>query len=293
MAESEDKLNEAELATAPDDTNLPLEPDGAAAAEVDVEPRDEEVDVEGEGDNDEAHNKGQRSAPNPWLLLVVGILVGVLAGFYLRPVVTDNAEPVQAAPLANVEDSGQINEPDPHQSVMLAVIAGARHFYGDPNAPVTLVEFGDFNCGYCGRWALETLPLIDEKYIQSGKVRMAYVHFPILGADSMAAAEASECAALQDSFWEYHNLVYAHQGMGFTPANLTQLAGQMGLDTAEFEACLANFPDRTSLEDDIRLARVMGVRGTPAFLVNGIPLAGAYPFEDFEQVIEGTLAGDY
>ena len=289
MAESEDKLNEDELTTAPDDTNLPLEPDGAAAAEVDVEPRDEE----GEGDNDEAHNKGQRSAPNPWLLLVVGILVGVLAGFYLRPVVTDNAEPVQAAPLANVEDSGQINEPDPHQSVMLAVIAGARHFYGDPNAPVTLVEFGDFNCGYCGRWALETLPLIDEKYIQSGKVRMAYVHFPILGADSMAAAEASECAALQDSFWEYHNLVYAHQGMGFTPANLTQLAGQMGLDTAEFEACLANFPDRTSLEDDIRLARVMGVRGTPAFLVNGIPLAGAYPFEDFEQVIEGTLAGEY
>jgi protein-disulfide isomerase len=258
-----------------------------------VEPDSQEACAEDEAYAGE-HTGGSRGRlPNPWLLLVVGLLVGILAGFYLRPVVTDNANPAQAAPLANVEDSGQINEPDPHQSVMLAVIAGARHFYGDPNAPITLVEFGDFNCGYCGRWAQQTLPLIDEKYIQTGQVRMAYVHFPILGADSMTAAEASECAARQDSFWEYHNLVYAHQGIGFTAANLTSLAGQLGLDTAEFEACLANFPDRTSLEDDIRLARVMGVRGTPAFLVNGIPLAGAYPFEDFEQVIEGSLEGEY
>lgn len=230
---------------------------------------------------------------SPWMLLVVGLLVGILGGFFLRPLILPETPQADPAPLAAVEDSGQINKPDPHQAVMLAVIGGARHFNGDANAPVTLVEFGDFNCGYCGHWARDTLPLIDEKYIKTGKVRMAYIHYPILGADSMTAAEATECAAKQDSFWEFHNVLYANQGIGFTPANLTRLAGDTGLDTATFEDCLANFSDRASLENDIRLAQVMGVRGTPAFLLNGVPLAGAYPYEDFERVIEGLLAGKF
>lgn len=231
-------------------------------------------------------------AQNTWLLFIIGILVGGLAGFSLRPLVMPEKAP-ETAPLAAVEDSGQINKPDPRQAIMLAVIDGSRHFQGDPNAPITLVEFGDFNCGYCGRWAEDVLPRINQKYIQTGKVRMAYVHFPILGPDSMTAAEATECAAAQDSFWDYHNLLYANQGVGFTPANLTRLAGEMGLDTTRFQECLANFTDRSSLEEDIRLAQIMGVRGTPAFLVNGIPLAGAYPYEDFERVIEGLLSGEF
>jgi len=235
------------------------------------------------------------SSSNIWALFVVGLLVGGLAGFFLRPLVAPLGAEVSAetAPLAAVEESADMNEPDPHQAIMLAVIDGSRHFLGDPNAPVTLVEFADFNCGYCGKWTQETLPLIEEKYIETGKVRMAYVHYPILGADSMAAAEGAECAAEQNSFWDYHNLLYAKQGMGFTPANLTQTAGELGLDTAQFEECLTNFPDRASLESDIRLSQVMGVRGTPAFLVNGIPLAGAYPYEDFERIIEGALAGEF
>ena len=228
---------------------------------------------------------------NPWLLLAVGLLVGGLAGFFLYALVMPGAN-TNARPLAGVAGSDQINEPDPHQAVMLAVIAGARHFYGDPNAPITLVEFGDFNCGYCGQWAHDVLPKIDDTYIKNGRVRMAYVHFPILGADSMTAAEASECAGKQDKFWEYHNIVFAHQGIGYTQENLTKLAGQLELDIDAFEACMANFPNRESLEDDIRLAEVMGVRGTPAFLVNGIPLAGAYPYENFEQIIEEALAQD-
>lgn len=231
------------------------------------------------------------ASPKAWVLLLIGLLVGGLGGFYLYPLVVPEPEP-NAGPLAGVVDSGQINKPDPHQAVMLAVITGARHFQGNPNAPVTLIEFGDFNCGYCGHWAKDTLPLIDQKYIQTGKVRMAYIHYPILGEDSMTAAEGSECAAQQDKdkFWDFHNILYANQGIGFTPANLSQLANDMGLDKAAFEQCLANFPDRPSLEEDIRLAQVMGVRGTPAFLVNGIPLAGAYPYEDFEKVIDGILA---
>lgn len=231
------------------------------------------------------------TAPSPWLLLLVGLLVGGLGGFYLYPLIIPERE-ANVAPLAAVQDSGQINKPDPHQAVMLAVIAGARHFQGDANAPVTLIEFGDFNCGYCRKWAHETLPLITEKYIKTGKVRMAYVHYPILGEDSMTAAQGAECAAeqQQNKFWEFHNTLYANQGIGFTPTNLTKLAGDSGLDTKTFEQCLANFKGQPSIDEDIRLAQVMGVRGTPAFLVNGVPLAGAYPYEDFQRVIEGSLA---
>ncbi len=241
---------------------------------------------------EETKETGRSLAQNTWMLFIIGILVGGVAGFSLRPLVLPESES-SAAPLAAVEESEQINKPDPHQAIMLAVIDGSRHFQGDPDAPVTLVEFGDFNCGYCGQWAEEVLPRIDQNYIQTGKVRMAYVHFPVLGADSMTAAEATECAAEQNSFWDYHNLLYANQGIGFTPANLTELAGEIGLDTGTFEECLANFSDRASLEDDIRLAQVMGVRGTPAFLVNGIALAGAYPYENFEEIIEGILAGEF
>jgi protein-disulfide isomerase len=230
---------------------------------------------------------------NPWVLLIVGLLIGGLGGFYLRPLVIPEAEAQAVAPLAAVEDSGQINKPDAHQAVMLAVIGGARHFQGDPNAPITLVEFGDFNCGYCGKWTNETLPRLREKYIDTGKVRMAFIHFPILGADSMTAAQGAECAAQQDKFWDFHNVLYASQGIGFTPANLTKLATDLGLDKASFESCLANFKDQPAIDNDIRLGQVMGVRGTPAFLVNGIPLAGAYPYEDFEHVIEGLLVGKF
>ena len=235
---------------------------------------------------------------SPWYFLVIGLLIGGLGGFYMYPLVVGESQAAAqptVAPLAAVESSAEINEGEPHQQIMMSVIANARHFYGDPNAPVTVVEFGDFNCGYCGKWAQETLPQIDENYIKQGKVRMAYVHYPILGADSMTAAEATECVASlsEGSFWDYHVVLYANQGIGYTKDNLTKLAGEMGVDSTEFQACMDDFPNRPSLEDDIRLAQVMGVRGTPAFLVNGIPLAGAYPYEDFERVIEGVLNGEF
>lgn len=234
---------------------------------------------------------------SPWYFLVIGLLIGGLAGFYLRPMVAGEPAAVQpeVAPLAAVESSAEINEGEPHQQIMMSVIANARHFYGDPNAPVTVVEFADFNCGYCGKWAAETLPKIEENYVKDGKVRLAYVHYPILGADSMTAAEGAECVAKlkQNAFWDYHILLYANQGIGYTKDNMATLAEEMGVNRAEFEACMDNFQDRPLIEDDIRLAQVMGVRGTPAFLVNGIPLAGAYPYEDFERVIEGVLAGEF
>jgi protein-disulfide isomerase len=106
-------------------------------------------------------------------------------------------------------------------------------------------------------------------------------------------AEAAECAARQGSFWEYADLLYDDQRTGATQENLTALAEGLGIDTDAFEACLIESPDRASLQNDIRLGRMLGVRGTPAFLINGVPLSGALPYEAFEEIIEASLNGEF
>jgi protein-disulfide isomerase len=237
--------------------------------------------------------KRRRLGPLPWLLLIVGLCVGVLGGFYLRPLVMPEDAEASAAPVVEAKGLDEVDRAAMQQVVMDTVLDTARHFEGDPNAPVTLVEFGDFKCGYCGKWNHETLSLIREKYVETGKVRLAYVNYPILGPGSMAAAEAAECAAQQGKFWEYAELLYDDQRSSATPENFIVMAGELELDTDAFEGCLAEFPNRESLDNDIRVGQMLGVRGTPAFLVNGVPLSGALPYEVFKQAIEGALDGDF
>jgi protein-disulfide isomerase len=240
----------------------------------------------------------------PWLLLVVGLCVGLMAGLYLRPLVMPEANAKAArsgAPLVKPESldkadtsvAGAVDRAEMQQAVMEAVLAEARHFEGDPDAPVTLVEFSDFKCGYCGKWNRETLPLIRDEYVESGKVQIAHISYPILGPGSMAAAEAAECAGQQGKFGEYAESLYENQRIGTTPDNLTTLAGELGLDTVAFEACLVDFPEKDALASQISLGQMLGVRGTPAFLVNGVPVSGALPYEAFEQIIEDSLDGRF
>jgi len=122
-----------------------------------------------------------------------------------------NATPISEARPA-IETAGPPQEtkepsPGPTGNVPFSV----RHFKGDASAPVTIVEFSDFQCPFCGRFTRETAPLIEETYIQSGKVRFGYVHFAFLGPESLWAAQAAECAADQNSFWAYHDLLFQRQ----------------------------------------------------------------------------------
>ena len=237
--------------------------------------------------------KRRRPGLAPWLLLIVGLCVGVLGGFYLRPLVMPEDAEASAAPVVEAKGLDEVDRAAMQQVVMDTVLDTARHFEGDPNAPVTLVEFGDFKCGYCGKWNNETLSLIREMYVETGKVRLAYVNYPILGPGSIAAAEAAECAAQQGKFWEYAELLYDDQRSSPTPENFTAMAEKLELDTDACEGCIAEFPSRESLDNDIRVGQMLGVRGTPAFLVNGVPLSGALPYEVFKQAIEGALEGDF
>ncbi len=161
---------------------------------------------------------------------------------------------------------------------------------GRPEAPVTVVEFSDFQCGFCRKFWKETLPRIDEKYIRTGKVRFVYRHLAILGPPSVRAAIASECAHEQRKFWPYHDRLFASASpFAFSAGNLKRYAEELGLDTASFGACLDAERPRGKVERETLVGRAIGMTGTPGFLINGERTIGAQPYEVFEEIIEGIL----
>ena len=142
-------------------------------------------------------------------------------------------------------------------------------------------------------FAAETLSRIKEQYIDTGQLRFVYKHFAILGPESNRAAEASECAADQDKFWAYHDLLFVDQLANRSTLNderLVSLAIEIGLDTDTFSQCLTSDKYANIVKQETLTIQSLGARGTPAFLLNGIPIVGAQPFEEFEKLIEEQLA---
>lgn len=124
-------------------------------------------------------------------------------------------------------------------------------------------------------------------------MRFGYIHFAFLGAESQWAGEASECAAEQDAFWEYHDLIFTDQAGEnrgvFNKDNLKQMASQLGLDQVAFDECLDTDRYADIVRQETSWARSLGVQNTPTFIINGTPIVGAQPFEVFQQVIEREL----
>lgn len=231
-----------------------------------------------------------------WATPIVGVvmlILGLLVGYYGRPLI-----PNQAQSEASVNSAAPVVLPSAdnsaaQQNLMERVLAKARHFKGDPNAPITMIEFGDFQCPYCGRHAATVGPQIDEQYIQSGKVRFGYFNFAFLGQESNWAAEAAECAADQNMFWEYHDKLYGSQSGenqgAFNKDNLKKFAEELGLDTSAFNECLDSGKYTQLIQEESSTASSIGVRSTPTFLINGQAVVGAQPYEIFQQTIDSLL----
>jgi protein-disulfide isomerase len=202
---------------------------------------------------------------------------------------TEDAPP----PPANSEAADQaVPTPSDAQRAELMdfLVADTRHFKGDPDAPVTILEFSDFRCPFCGRYATETEPRIQEQYIDEGLVRIGYRHAAYQGEQSMWAAEASECAADQDAFWPYYDYLVEKLAIegdrNFTRERLKSFAEELDLNTEAFNACMESEQYADLVLNETAAAQSIGVRGTPTFLINGEPLVGAQPFSAFQQVIE-------
>ncbi|MGI0088610.1 MAG: thioredoxin domain-containing protein [Nitrosotalea sp.] len=166
---------------------------------------------------------------------------------------------------------------------------------GSTSAPVTIVEFGDYQCPKCDAWFKNEEPAIQSNYIDTNKAKLYYVDFPFLGADSPVAAQAAHCAGDQGKYWEYHDYLYANQQgvqSGWASAdNLKSYAATLGLDTAKFNSCLdsGKYADAVSHNKDIGVSK--GIQGTPAFFIIGptgtmTEIMGPQPASEFSTVID-------
>ena len=167
---------------------------------------------------------------------------------------------------------------------------------GNPDAPVVIVEFSDYQCPFCNRFFQETKPQLDAEYIDTGKVRFIYKDFPIdsIHAQARDAAQAAECAGAQDAYWAMHDRLFAGlQEWENNPEALAVFRGyaeELGLDMAAFNQCLDRQTYADEVQEDMEEGQRAGVTGTPTFFINGRKLVGAQPFSAFVQVIEDELS---
>ena len=168
---------------------------------------------------------------------------------------------------------------------------------GDPNAPVKIVEYSDFQCPFCARFAIETGPLIVEEYVATGKVYFRYVPFGpagnYIGTESKDAAMAAYCAGDQGRFWDFHDILFAnHTGENvgdYTQKRIIAFAESLGLDLDKFQACFKGGDFEDKLKAGIEEGLQANIGGTPAFLINGELFTGAQPFQVFKEKIDAAL----
>jgi protein-disulfide isomerase len=168
---------------------------------------------------------------------------------------------------------------------------------GNPSAPITIVEFGDYQCEQCYAWFHNTKPAIVRDYIDTGKANLVFVDLAFLGKDSPKAAQASYCAEDQEMYWEYHDLLYnsqEHVDNGWANSErLKAFAFSIDLDLELFESCLDNSKYSKRVQYNIQQAKENGVRGTPGFFIVGPngqqQIGGAQPFSVFKQILDPMI----
>ncbi|MFH1399157.1 MAG: thioredoxin domain-containing protein [Candidatus Woesearchaeota archaeon] len=162
---------------------------------------------------------------------------------------------------------------------------------GDPNAPVTIIEFSDFECPYCARFYQQTFDQIEEEYLKTGIAKIVFRDFPLVfHKNAQKAAEAAECAGEQGKYWEMHNILF-EQGVAGGTDTFKKYAAELALNTPLFNTCLDSGTMEAEVKKDMQEGIAAGVKGTPAFIINGQLVSGAQPFENFKQVIDAKLAG--
>lgn len=208
-------------------------------------------------------------------LVVVAIVVGIAV-----PSSTESVD------LGVVRDHGTIST------------AMGSPILGDPDAPITIVEFGDYQCHQCYNWFHNTKPAIARDYIDTGKANLVFVDLAFLGRDSPKAAQASYCADDQGMYWEYHDTLYNSQeskidnGWANTE-RLKAFAFALGLDMVFFEDCLDSGKYVKRVQYNIQQAKDHGINGTPGFFIVGPDgqekINGAQPFPVFQRILDSMI----
>jgi protein-disulfide isomerase len=220
--------------------------------------------------------------------------------------VTRDGESLFVQPPLNTSETLEVPSPHQEEPKPATPTADDDPFLGDPDAPVTIIEFSDFQCPYCGA-AMGTndglisnfkardptwepaVPNIIKDYVETGKVKLVFRDFPLSFHDkAQKAAEAAECADEQGKFWDYHNILFENQD-ALAVDDLKGYAADLGLDTDQFNSCLDSGKYAAEVQKDMQDGQAAGVSGTPAYFINGQLVSGAQPYKVFKQIIEAEL----
>ncbi|MCX6038212.1 MAG: DsbA family protein [Chloroflexi bacterium] len=216
------------------------------------------------------HKKSKPLSPFIHLFIPVAFILGLGSGYLLWGQPT----PPAAAGTTEVQRVNVSTDGDPS--------------IGPEDAPVTIVEFSDYQCPYCQSWYQQTFDRLMANY--PGQIRFVYRDLPLPGhPESLPAAEAANCAGEQGAYWKFHDALFSGQ-YALGRAAYEQYAADLGLEPAAFTACLDDHRTQNEVRADAADATRLGLTGTPSFVINGRILIGALPFEDFKAIIDEELA---
>lgn len=186
--------------------------------------------------------------------------------------------------------AGETSNRTPEIAENIPPTNGDNAVLGDPNAPVTIISFGDFQCPYCKVLFDGAEKEIRKEFIATGKVKMVYRDFPLdsIHPYARSMAEAAQCAKDQGKYWLYHDALFERQE-SIPTLDVTALAGELGLDTKAFDECVESGKYKDEVEKDFQDGIAAGVRGTPGNFINGKPYHGALPYATLKKAIEEAL----
>jgi protein-disulfide isomerase len=241
-------------------------------------------------------------------LIIAIIIVTAIAAFFAGSFVSNlNSEQVSQKELENaitelelkiLEKQLPTNQPN----IPLKISADNDPIIGNPDAPITIIEFSDFQCPFCARFHIQTLPTIMEEYIEKGDVKLVFRDFPLqnIHPNAVPASVAAECANEQGKFKEMHDILFEKQNEWsnletvYAIELFNQYSEQINLEQEQFTSCLSTAKYVKEIQKDLNDGRTYGITGTPGFFIGNqeigfVELKGAQPFESFKKVIDSQL----
>jgi protein-disulfide isomerase len=207
-------------------------------------------------------------------LLAIPVIIGIVAAIFISSLGEKNDEPN----LLTVKN----------------LIENGSPVLGNHNAPITILEWGDYQCTYCYRFHKNSLDIIIEEYVETGKTKIVFKDFPLNGPDSILAAEAAYCAEDQGKYWQYHDELYENWGgerTGWvTRSSLNEFAKTVELDLIKFNSCLDNHKYKTRVLELEKFGKEIGIDATPSFLIFNnekiVKIRGNQPLEVFKKALD-------
>jgi protein-disulfide isomerase len=220
----------------------------------------------------------RRSSLIPLIFLVIGFAAGLGIGYFTWGATATVKNPAVAVALPTAIPA----------NTRLDIPVGTAPVWGPADAPVTIVEFSDYECAFCKKWHSETWIQLQQAYPQ--KIRLVYKDFPLYQAHPNAspAAKAARCANDQNKYWQFHDRIFNSNSL--SSQVYEKIAQDLGLDLLKWKNCINSTQYDADITADYQYGAQLGINGTPTFFINGIRMVGAQPFSAFKQIIDQELA---